>query len=426
MPMDFIGYTSPTTQTEHLPSRPFGSIQGSVVIIGFGSIGRGTLPLLRRHFSFDESHLVVIDPSPSAGKAAKAQGARWLQEALTAANYEAVLHPLLASKGSTSDAVVVNLSVDVSSLDIMKFCRKHNVIYIDTVVEPWPGVYFNAALTPSERSNYALREQVLEERRMSPGGRTAVSCCGANPGMVSWFVKQALLNLAHDLGVKLTKPSTRDEWGRLMQRLGVKGVHIAERDTQRRLNLPEPGCFVNTWSVDGFVSESLQPAELGWGTHEKQLPQTAFHQRLLGIAYDYDVGDVVVHKHLGQLGVVVDQLPICFESDEWIQSHLGSVSDARVFHPWYIIAVAHHENVPLDFTRYGSQLSHRLVSKKMSIGLHRLLPLFFEGYDPGTGKYLPRKRRQSVASEPVKDSDIDLFEAHRVKLAINPMAVQQC
>jgi hypothetical protein len=62
----------------------------------------------------------------------------------------------------------------------------------------------------------------------------------------------------------------------------------------------------------------------------------------------------------------------------------------------------------------------------MSIGLHRLLPLFFEGYDPGTGKYLPRKRRQSVASEPVKDSDIDLFEAHRVKLAINPMAVQQC
>jgi homospermidine synthase len=29
---------------------------------------------------------------------------------------------------------------------------------------------------------------------------------------------------------------------------------------------------VNTWSVEGFVSEGLQPAELGWGTHEKQLP----------------------------------------------------------------------------------------------------------------------------------------------------------
>jgi homospermidine synthase len=32
------------------------------------------------------------------------------------------------------------------------------------------------------------------------------------------------------------------------------------------------GEFVNTWSVDAFVDEGLQPAELGWGTHEKQLP----------------------------------------------------------------------------------------------------------------------------------------------------------
>ena len=34
-----------------------------------------------------------------------------------------------------------------------------------------------------------------------PGGVTAVNCCGANPGMVSWFVKQALLDVARDTGV---------------------------------------------------------------------------------------------------------------------------------------------------------------------------------------------------------------------------------
>ena len=57
-----------------------------------------------------------------------------------------------------------------------------------------------------------------------------------------------------------------------MQRVGVKGIHIAERDTQRA-KAPKPrGTFVNTWSVEGFVSEGLQPAELGLGTHEKGLP----------------------------------------------------------------------------------------------------------------------------------------------------------
>jgi homospermidine synthase len=113
---------------------------------------------------------------------------------------------------------------------------------------------------------------LLALRKRRPNGITAVSCCGANPGMVSWFVKQALLDLARDTGLKAAEPKTREEWCQLMQRLGVKGIHIAERDTQR-VRTPKPrGVFVNTWSVEGFISEGLQPSELGWGTHEKELP----------------------------------------------------------------------------------------------------------------------------------------------------------
>ena len=100
-----------------------------------------------------------------------------------------------------------------------------------------------------------------------------VSCCGANPGMVSWMVKQALLDLAERHSAsKVAEPKTREEWARLMQRLGVKGIHIAERDTQRARDPKPRGVFVNTWSVEGFCSEGLQPAELGWGTHEKHMP----------------------------------------------------------------------------------------------------------------------------------------------------------
>ena len=40
-----------------------GRIDGAIVIIGFGSIGKGTLPLIERHFKFDKKHFVVIDPS---------------------------------------------------------------------------------------------------------------------------------------------------------------------------------------------------------------------------------------------------------------------------------------------------------------------------------------------------------------------------
>ena len=43
-----------------------GRIDGAVVIIGYGSIGRGTLPLIQRHFDFDVDRLMVIEPDPVA------------------------------------------------------------------------------------------------------------------------------------------------------------------------------------------------------------------------------------------------------------------------------------------------------------------------------------------------------------------------
>jgi homospermidine synthase len=49
-------------------------------------------------------------------------------------------------------------------------------------------------------------------------------------------------------------------------------IHIAERDTQLSERAKRPGEFVNTWSIDGFAGEGRQPAELGWGTHERTLP----------------------------------------------------------------------------------------------------------------------------------------------------------
>ena len=45
-----------------------GRIDGPIVMIGFGSIGKGTLPLIERHFEFDKSRFVVIDPDDSDRK----------------------------------------------------------------------------------------------------------------------------------------------------------------------------------------------------------------------------------------------------------------------------------------------------------------------------------------------------------------------
>ena len=251
----------------------YGRITGPVVMIGYGSIGKGMLPLIERHFEFDKSRLVVIDPSDADRKMLDERGIRFIHQGLTPDNYRHLLEPLLTQGGG--QGFCVNVSVDTSSRDILELCREVGALYIDTVAEPWAGFYFDKNAGPEARTNYALREIILDARRRNPGGTTAVSCCGANPGMVSWFVKQALLNLANDLKIPHEEPKSREEWAALMQKVGVKGIHIAERDTQRANSEKPMNVFVNTWSVEGFVSEGLQPAELGWGTHEKWIPANA-------------------------------------------------------------------------------------------------------------------------------------------------------
>jgi homospermidine synthase len=247
---------------------------GPIVMIGLGSIGRGFLPLLERHIAFDRSKFVCIDPVDTDRRLLDERKLKFIKVGLTKANHREVLTPLLNT--GPGRGMVVNVSVDTSSVDIMDLCRDLNCHYIDTVAEPWAGFYDDPKLTLSQRSNYALRERVLDLRKRRPGGITMVNCCGANPGMVSWFVKQALLNVARDTGVKADEPKTREDWAKLMQRVGIKGVHVAERDTQRARDPKPRNKFINTWSVEGFVSEGLQPAELGYGTHEKGLPPNGF------------------------------------------------------------------------------------------------------------------------------------------------------
>src|SRR3954452_11826080 len=250
---------------------------GPIVMIGFGSIGKGTLPLIERHIAFDRSKLVVIAPNDKDRKLLDERQVRFLQLAITRENYSEVLTPLLTA--GPGRGMVVNLSVDTSSVDLMELAKDLAAFYIDTVVEPWPGLYMDSTRSLSERSNYALREGVLDLRRRRPGGVTAISCCGANPGMVSWMVKQALIDIAKDLKLDFAEPQSRQNWARLMQLAGVKGIHIAERDTQRAREPKPRGRFVNTWSVEGFVAEGLQPSELGWGTHEKTMPPGAARHR---------------------------------------------------------------------------------------------------------------------------------------------------
>jgi homospermidine synthase len=240
---------------------------GRIVMVGFGSIGQGVLPLILRHIGTSADRITIVTAEDKGNSEAQEFGVKFVKTALTPENYRQVLEPALGPGD-----FLLNLSVDVSSVALVQLARERGALYLDTCIEPWAGGYTDPSMPVEARSNYAMRLNALRLRKGHEKGPTAVLTHGANPGLVSHLVKQALLNIAKDTGVNTGVPQERAGWAALAQTLGIKVIHVAERDTQVA-NVPkQPNEFVNTWSVDGFVSEGAQPAELGWGTHEKHFP----------------------------------------------------------------------------------------------------------------------------------------------------------
>jgi homospermidine synthase len=272
-----------------IPSWPRIPFTGRLLLLGSGSVSRCLQPLLLRHLEMDLTKLTVLDfddraiPDPDLMEA----GASLVRARITPDNLGAVLH----GRVGPGD-LLVNLTWDIQTGDLIQWCHDHGVLYVDTSVELWDNTFADHADTdPVDRTLYVRH---MDLRRLAaawgPDGPTAVVEHGANPGLVSHWTKVALIDIATAMLAEPERlPAPLDgprrerleaalaaaDFAHLAMETGTKVIHISERDTQISDRPKEVGEFVNTWSIAGFYEEGTATAELGWGTHERRLPPGA-------------------------------------------------------------------------------------------------------------------------------------------------------
>jgi homospermidine synthase len=261
--------------------------KNKILFVGYGAVAECTLPILFKHLKVPAKNVTVMDFENRAAKLKPwtAKGVRFVRDRVTEEN----MGRLLAKHVGEGD-LLIDLAWNIDALEILQWCRDHGVKYINTSTELWDPYASGPNAHPTTKTLYwrhmNLRRMMAKWKGPGP---TAVIEHGANPGLISHFVKQGLLDIAESLAddkkikgraAEQVAQFARDrKFNYLAQALGVKVIHCSERDTQITDKPKQVDEFVNTWSIEGFREEGTTTAEMGWGTHEKQLPALAYQHK---------------------------------------------------------------------------------------------------------------------------------------------------
>ena len=213
---------------------------GKVLVIGCGAVSQCALPLILKLIGAHPKKVTIMDPIDNRARVKEVldQGVQYVFERVVKENYKELLE-----KYAGSGDLIIDLAYDIDCCAILQWCHDRNVLYINTSVELWHPYAGAEGKHPTEFTLYARH---MAMRKVIAGwknkkGATTVMDHGANPGLVSHFTKQALIDIAEkilrekpqDPRKKQLEVYLKDQnFPKLAQTTGVKTIHISERDTQ--------------------------------------------------------------------------------------------------------------------------------------------------------------------------------------------------
>ena len=257
------------------------------LFVGYGAVAECALPILLRHLEVKPERITVMDFEDRSAKLKEftAKGVHWVRDRITEKNMGALL-----GKYVGAGDIIIDLAWNIDACEILDWCHKRGVMYVNTSTELWDPYAGSPKKHPTAKTLYwrhmNVRRMIAKWKEKGP---TAVLEHGANPGLISHFTKQGLLDIgnaaiadkkfAAKKAEKVADLIKTQQFNYLAQALGVKVIHCSERDTQISDQPKRVDEFVNTWSIEGFREEGQTTAEMWWGTHEKWLPPYAYRHK---------------------------------------------------------------------------------------------------------------------------------------------------
>ena len=169
--------------------------RNKILFVGYGAVAQCALPILAKHLKLPLQHITVMDFEDRRDVLAPwlKRGVKFVHKRVTRENMGVLLGKYLAAGD-----VLIDLAWNIDCCEILQWCHDRGVLYVNTSVELWDPYENARAATPQKMTLYwrhmNIRRMIGKWTRPGP---TAVLEHGANPGLISHFTKQGLIDIGN-------------------------------------------------------------------------------------------------------------------------------------------------------------------------------------------------------------------------------------
>lgn len=243
------------------------TFNNKIVLIGYGGIGTALLPLLFKIVSVNLSKVYVIEKNANRFVNLEnfiKQGVNIINVALKKDNIKKIL---IEDLKLGQDDLIIDCSYEINTNYMYNLCAEYGISYTNSAVEVWPQ---EPGFKDIDYTFYQRIKSINDQDKLVKNKKNNfIICLGCNPGNVNIWTMYAL--------EKINQKSYQFEYNSyadLANKLGLRVVHISERDGQITNNPKKRNEYVNTWSSDAisWYDEAFSFLEISWGTHEKTIP----------------------------------------------------------------------------------------------------------------------------------------------------------
>jgi homospermidine synthase len=198
-----------------------------ILFVGYGAVAECTLPILFKHIKVAPKNVTVIDFEAKEEKLARVDRPGRAVRARPGQGGELDAAPRQIPPAGD---LLIDLAWNIDACVILQWCHDHGSPLRNTSVELWDPYAGGRSLHPTERTLYwrhmNVRRMTAKWKRRAP---TSVIEHGANPGLISHFTKQGLI----DIGLERIAEQVSGAKGRKAEALNGP--------SRRQIQPPRPG-----------------------------------------------------------------------------------------------------------------------------------------------------------------------------------------